>query len=62
MRLLEVERKARRLGTKDTWKYSKEQLIKSIQRAEGFNQCFATGRTKKTCDQLVCCWRSDCIR
>ena len=62
MRLLEVERKARRLGLKDTWKYSKEQLIKSIQSAEGFNQCFAIGRAKNSCDQLACCWRSDCVR
>ncbi|MDP2904950.1 MAG: SAP domain-containing protein [Candidatus Omnitrophota bacterium] len=62
MRLLEVERKARRLGVKDTWKYSKDQLIRSVQRAEGFSECFATGRTKNTCDQLVCSWRSDCVR
>lgn len=60
MRLSEVEKRAKNLGIKDTWRLSKKDLIKTIQRAEGFVDCFATGR--KSCDQMVCCWRSDCIR
>jgi hypothetical protein len=60
MRLLEVERKARSVGIKDTWKYSKKDLIKAIQRTEGFADCFAIGR--RNCDQFVCCWRIDCIK
>jgi hypothetical protein len=62
MRLLEIERKARSLGIKDTWKYSKEDLIRAIQLNEGNNACFATGRKKNNCEQLSCCWRPDCIR
>lgn len=60
MRLSEIEKKAKRLGIKDTWKYSKRDLIKSIQRAEGNFDCF--GNATDYCDQLACCWRSDCLR
>lgn len=60
MRLSEVEKKAKNLGIKDTWRLSKKDLIKTIQRTEGNNACFATN--PKSCDQLACCWRSDCVR
>jgi len=60
MRISEIERKARSLGIKDTWKYSKKDLIKNIQRAEGNPDCFGTATN--FCDQLACCWRSDCLR
>lgn len=60
MRLSEMEKKARNLGIKDTWKFSKKDLIKNIQRAEGNFDCFGTA--VKACDQLVCCWRVDCVR
>jgi len=59
MRLSEVEKKAKNLGIRDTWRLSKKDLIKTIQNTEGFSQCFGT---KRACDQLVCCWRSDCIK
>ena len=60
MRLSEIEKKARQVNIKDTWKYSKKDLIKSIQRAEGNFDCF--GQAKGSCDQMVCCWRNDCIK
>ena len=60
MRLSEIEKKARLLGIKDTWKYSKQQLIKAIQHKEGFSECFGTA--KGYCQQFNCCWRSDCVR
>ena len=60
MRLSDIEKKARSLGIKDTWKYSKKDLIKSIQRSEGNFDCFGTSRDN--CNQLSCCWRSDCIK
>ncbi len=60
MRLIEVERKARVLGIKDTWKYSKKELIKIIQRKEGNLDCF--GSASNNCDQFVCCWREDCLK
>ena len=62
MRLLEVERRARRMGIKDTWRYSKEELIRAIQNAEGNNPCYSGGRRKEPCDQVQCCWRLDCLR
>lgn len=60
MRLSEIEKKARSLGIKDTWKYSKKDLIKTIQGSEGNFDCFATARGY--CDQLACCWRDDCLK
>lgn len=60
MRLSEVERIAKSKGIKDTWGYSKKELIKTIQRQEGNFACFATARN--SCDQLGCCWRDDCLR
>jgi len=59
MRLVEIDKKAKALGIKDTWKYSKKELIRAIQRAEGNTECFATN--KRDCDQFNCCFRSDCL-
>lgn len=60
MRLSEIEKKAKTFGLKDTWKHSKKDLIKSIQRAEGNFDCFGTA--KNSCNQLNCCWRGECLR
>ncbi len=60
MRLSEIEKKARQVNIKDTWKYSKKDLIKTMQRAEGNFDCF--GSTRDYCDQMACCWRSDCLK
>ncbi|MBM3250256.1 MAG: SAP domain-containing protein [Candidatus Omnitrophica bacterium] len=60
MRLLEVEKRAKSLGIKDTWKYSKKDLIRAIQRKEGNFSCFGTA-TSGNCDQQGCCWRQDCL-
>lgn len=60
MRMSDIEKKARNLGIKDSWKYSKKELIKAIQKAEGNFDCFGTAAAY--CDQWVCCWRSDCLR
>jgi len=61
MRLSEIEKKARNIGIKDTWKYSKKDLIRNIQRAEGNFECFSTV-SNNSCDQMACCWRSDCLK
>jgi len=42
-----------------TGKMSKSELIKSIQRAEGNNECFAEDNVSG-CEQLDCLWREDC--
>lgn len=60
MRLSEIEKRARNLGIKDTWKYSKKDLVKTIQRQEGNFDCFGTATN--FCDQVSCCWKSDCLR
>lgn len=60
MRLSEIEKKARFLGINDTWKYSKKELIKKIQKSEGNFDCFSAA--KDFCNQLNCCWREDCLR
>ena len=60
MRLGEIEKKARGLGVKDTWRYSKKDLIRTIQSKEGNFACFATA--KNGCGQMACCWRPDCLK
>ncbi|MFH0762352.1 MAG: hypothetical protein V1925_00485 [Candidatus Omnitrophota bacterium] len=60
MRLLEVEKKARGMGIKDSWKYAKPELIKKIQCSEGYSPCFGTAN--KICSQLNCCWKNDCLK
>lgn len=60
MRLSAIEKKAKGVGIKDTWKYSKKDLIKTIQRNEGNFDCFSTA--KGSCAQISCCWREDCLR
>ncbi|MBN1913053.1 MAG: hypothetical protein JW788_01490 [Candidatus Omnitrophica bacterium] len=60
MRLTEIEKKARSLGINNTWKFSKDELIKNIQRKEGNFDCFKTA--KGSCDQLSCSWRNDCLK
>jgi len=60
MKLAEIEKKARVVGIKDTWKYSKKDLIKTIQRKEGNFDCFGTATNY--CDQSACYWRGDCLR
>lgn len=61
MKLSEIEKKAQKLGIKDTQKFSKKDLIKTIQRAEGNFDCFGSVINKR-CSQTSCCWMSDCLR
>jgi hypothetical protein len=59
MELKELKEKARKLGVKPKRGIKKENLIHSIQTAEGNFPCFGTA--KDYCDQLGCCWRNDCL-
>ncbi len=61
MRLSEIEKKAKSLGIKDTWRLSKKELVKTIQRKEGNFDCFASVQSRY-CDQMGCLWRVDCIK
>jgi len=38
----------------------KENIIRTIQRAEGNFDCFGTA-TAGVCDQMNCLWREDCL-
>lgn len=58
MKLADVKTKARSLGISNPAS-DRTQLIRQIQAAEGFFACFAT---KKTCDQMKCCWRDECLK
>lgn len=60
MRLAEIEKKAKNIGIKDTWKYSKRDLIKNIQKKEGNFDCFGTAIG--SCSESSCCWRSECLK
>lgn len=60
MRISEIEKKAKKLGIRDSWKLSKTDLIKNIQRNEGNFDCFGTAANY--CDQFICCWRDDCLK
>ncbi|MFH1889130.1 MAG: hypothetical protein ABH806_03470 [Candidatus Omnitrophota bacterium] len=60
MRLTEIQKKAREFEVKDIWRYPKKALIKEIQRREGNFDCFGTA--VNNCDQIICCWRDDCLR
>ncbi len=59
MRLPEIEKKAKKIGVKDTWKYSKKELIRLVQQTEGNYPCFGTA--VGSCSQFACCWHDDCI-
>lgn len=59
MKLSQIEKKAKSLGIKDGWKYSKKELIRAIQRQEGNFPCFGTATDY--CDQMNCLWREDCL-
>lgn len=61
MRLLAVEKIAKKKGILNTWKFTKTELIKAIQKAEGNVDCFASPN-RKNCPEIKCCWRTDCIR
>ncbi|MBM3245331.1 MAG: hypothetical protein FJZ15_06035 [Candidatus Omnitrophica bacterium] len=59
MRLIDIDKKAKSLGIKCTWLFSKKSLIKRIQRKEGNIPCFGNSNN---CSQFACCWREDCLK
>jgi hypothetical protein len=58
MNMKEVKEVAKKMGIQ-SGKMKKADLIRSIQVAEGNSPCFHTGLS--SCDQVNCCWRSDCM-
>ncbi|MDP2939053.1 MAG: SAP domain-containing protein [Candidatus Omnitrophota bacterium] len=60
MKLSDIERKAKNLGIKNVWSYSKADLIRAIQKKEGNFDCFGTAFNN--CNQLACCWIGLCLK
>ena len=60
MRISDIEKKAKQMGIKNTWKYSRTDLVREVQRKEGNSDCF--GKAKGSCAQMACCWRTDCLK
>ncbi len=59
MKMDQIRDKARELGLTVPVGISKTDLIRSIQRREGYFDCFGTAYDY--CDQFACCWRSLCL-
>lgn len=58
MKMDEIKEVAKGLGLKPG-KMKKADLIKDIQKAEGNEDCYNSGK-KDVCGQNVCAWREDC--
>jgi len=60
MTMEDVRKIAKQKGLK-TGRVRKDELIRSIQRAEGNFDCFGTAYSGE-CTQVDCLWRADCLR
>ena len=60
MNLKEIKEIAKSQGIK-AGNMKKENIIRSIQRAEGNFDCFGTAITGE-CNQVNCIWRGDCLK
>lgn len=60
MKLQDIREIAKRKGV-ESGKLKKTQLIRAIQKAEGYSDCFATPHVKE-CRQSNCLWREDCVK
>ena len=61
MTLEEIRSKASSMGLKGVNAMRKGELIRTIQRAEGYTPCFG-GAQRGSCVETDCCWRFDCLR
>jgi hypothetical protein len=60
MNLKEIKDMAKSQGLK-VGNMKKENIIRSIQRAEGNFDCFGSAITGE-CNQMNCIWRGDCLK
>jgi hypothetical protein len=58
MKISEVKAKAKAVGI-EAGKMKKAELIRAIQRAEGYNACYGSEQAKD-CPQIACCFIVDC--
>ena len=60
MKLSEIQKRARKVGIRETWKKTtKKDLIKAIQRQEGNFDCF--GKAGSHCDRFECKYHKWCL-
>ena len=59
MKMQEIVAIARQRAVR-TGKMKKAELIRTLQRTESNNDCFATGMSGE-CGQTSCLWRGDCL-
>ncbi|MDP2156724.1 MAG: Rho termination factor N-terminal domain-containing protein [Nitrospirota bacterium] len=59
MNLNDIKKIAKQMGIK-AGKLKKDEVIRSIQRAEGNFDCFGTAMSCE-CLQAECLWREDCL-
>jgi hypothetical protein len=57
--MAEIKDKAKNFGINPA-NMKKTDLIRAVQKAEGFNACYGT--TNGTCQWTNCCFRSDCLK
>lgn len=55
----EVKKIAENLNVSTRVGRTKAEVIRDIQIREGFTPCYGTTRT---CDQMNCLWREDCLK
>jgi hypothetical protein len=60
MRIQEIRELAKGKGI-GVGKLKKTELVRAIQRAEGYSDCFATPYVHE-CNQHHCLWREDCMK
>ena len=58
MKIADVRKIAKKIGV-NSGKMNKQDLIHSVQRAEGNQDCYNRGQSA-TCGQQACAWREDC--
>ena len=59
MEMSDIKKKAQALGiTGDNM--GKAELIRAIQRAEGYSPCY--GKSDSRCMYIDCCFRQDCLK
>jgi hypothetical protein len=59
MNLKEIKTIAKRKGV-EAATMRKDELIRAIQRHEGYDDCFGNNARAKECGQMNCVWRKDC--
>jgi hypothetical protein len=60
MKIPEIREIAKRKGI-EPGKLKKTELIRSIQKAEGYSDCYTTPLVHE-CNQVNCFWREDCMK